>query len=204
MNTKSNTRNLVVLALMTALIFVLQFVTVPLGAITVSLSMIPVAVTAITLGPVYGCVAGAIWGLASLLKAVTGTSGMTTTLFNIDAFRTILLCFVPRMLDGYLLGWIFRLFHKVCKLPVILSGAIVGFASAFLNTLFFMSTLAFLFYNTEYFQGMLGGKNVVVFICGIIAGNAIFEMLTATVITGPIAAALSKARLVPGKVQAAL
>ncbi len=193
MNTKTSTTQLVVLALMAALIFVLQFVTVPLGAITVSLSMIPVAITAIIMGPVYGAAAGAVWGLASLIKAVTGASGMTTTLFGISAIRTIVLCFLPRALDGYLLGLFYRLFHK--KLNVFLSGALTGFLSAFFNTLFFMSTLAILFYNTEYFQGMLGGKNVILFIIGIIAGNAVFEMLTATVITGPVAAALSKARI---------
>ena len=38
---------LATMALLTAAIFVLQFVTVPLGAITVSLSMVPVAVAAV-------------------------------------------------------------------------------------------------------------------------------------------------------------
>lgn len=195
MKRNSNTTILAIMALMTALIFVLQFVTVPLGAITVSLSMIPVGVTAIFLGPVYGAIAGAIWGLASVIKAITGTSGMTTTLFSIDAFRTLILCFIPRMLDGFLLGYLYKLIHK--RLGVLVSACIVGFFSAFLNTLFFMSTLAILFYNTEYFQGMLNGRNVIVFICAIIAGNAIFEMLTATVVTGPIAYALSKAHIIP-------
>ncbi len=190
---KTRTQTLTIMALLTALIFVLQFVTVPLGAITVSLSMIPVAIAAISLGPAYGCLCGAIWGLASLMKAVTGTSGMTTTLFGIDALRTVVLCFAPRMLDGFLLGYLHRLLRP--RVGALISGAVVGFFSAFLNTLFFMSTLAVLFYNTEYFQNMLGGQNVIIFICSIIAGNAVFEMLTATVITGPIALALSKSRL---------
>ncbi len=195
------TGRLVLLALMAALIFVLQFVTVPLGAITVSLSMIPVGITAITLGPVYGAAAGAVWGLASLIKAATGASGMTTTLLNISVLRTLFICFVPRILDGFLLGHLYRLFHKVLKLNVLISGCLVGFCSAFLNTLFFMSSIAVLFYTTEYFQGLLGGKNVIMFIIGIIAGNAVFEMLTATVITGPVAAALSRARLFPSSDQ---
>ena len=55
MNRKNNkTVKLAMMAVLTALIFALQFITVPLGAITVSLSMVPVAIAAITMGPVYG------------------------------------------------------------------------------------------------------------------------------------------------------
>ncbi len=194
MNTNEKTRNLVILALMSALIFVLQFVTVPLGPITVTLSMIPVGVSAALLGPVHGAIAGAVWGLASLIKALSGSSGMTTTLFSISALRTIIICFIPRILDGFLLGLIYRLARRA--LPSLPSGCIVGFFSAFLNTLFFMSFIALLFYSTDYFQGLLNGRNVVVFIYSIVVGNAVFEMLTATVITGPVVAALTKAGLV--------
>lgn len=188
------------MALITALIFVLQFVTVPLGAITVSLSMVPVAIAAITMGPVGGLSAGAIWGLASVLKALLGSSGMTSVLFNMNPFYTIIICFVPRMLDGWLLGFLYRLFHR--KLNVLVSGCIVGFLSAFLNTLFFMSAIVLFFGHTDYIQNMMGGMNVVLFICSIIAGNAIFEMIVASVVTGPVAAALSKAHLIPSRSKA--
>ncbi len=182
------------MALVTALIFVLQFVTVPLGAITVSLSMLPVAIAAIALGPVTGLVAGAIWGLASMLKALLGTSGMTTILFNMDPLKTILICFIPRMMDGFLLAWIYRILRKVSNIP--LAGSITGFFSAFLNTLFFMSAIVLLFGRTEYLTEMMAGRSAVVFVCSIIAGNAIFEMLTAAIVTGPIAYALGKAKLI--------
>ena len=50
MNRKNNkTVKLAMMAVLTALIFALQFITVPLGAITVSLSMVPVAIAAITI-----------------------------------------------------------------------------------------------------------------------------------------------------------
>lgn len=194
MSTRTHASRLAMMALITALIFVLQFVTVPLGAITVSLAMVPVAIAAIAMGPSYGLLSGAIWGLASMLKALLGTSGMTTILFNMDPLRTIIICFIPRMLDGYLLGWIYRGLRKFAN--TIVSGCITGFAAAFLNTLFFMSAIVLLFGHTEYLQNMMGGQNVLVFICSIIAGNAIFEMLTSCIVTGPIAFALSKAHLI--------
>lgn len=186
---------LATMALLTAAIFVLQFVTVPLGAITVSLSMVPVAIAAITMGPVYGLIGGAIWGLASIIKALMGSSGLTSTLFTISPVLTVILCFIPRMLDGFLLGFIYKGLRKFSN--VFVSGCVTGFFSALLNTIFFMSTIVLLFGNTEYVQNMMGGKNVIIFICSIIAGNAIFEMIVASVVTGPVAQALTSARLLP-------
>ncbi|MCR5023576.1 MAG: ECF transporter S component [Lachnospiraceae bacterium] len=194
-NTNVNVARLATMALLTAAIFVLQFVTVPLGAITVSLSMVPVAIAAITMGSVYGLIGGAIWGLASIIKALLGSSGLTSTLFTISPLLTIVLCFVPRMLDGFLLGFIYKGARKFTN--VLVAGTITGFFSAFLNTVFFMSTIVLLFGNTEYVQNMMAGKNVIVFICSIIAGNAIFEMLVASIVTGPVAQALKSAKLIP-------
>lgn len=194
-NTSLKVVRLATMALLTAAIFVLQFVTVPLGAITVSLSMVPVAIAAITMGPVYGMLAGAIWGLASIIKALMGSSGLTSTLFTISPILTVVLCFVPRMLDGFLLNFIYRFVKKFTN--VLVAGTVTGFFSALLNTIFFMSTIVLLFGNTEYVQNMMGGKNVIVFICSIIAGNAIFEMLVASVVTGPVAQALKSAKLIP-------
>jgi len=198
-NTNSKVVRLATMALLTAAIFVLQFVTVPLGAITVSLSMVPVSIAAITLGPLYGLLAGAIWGLASIIKALMGSSGLTSTLFTISPFLTVILCFIPRMLDGFLLGFIYRGMRKFAN--VLISGTVTGFFSAFLNTVFFMSTIVFLFGNTEYVQNMMAGRNVIIFICSIIAGNAIFEMLVASIVTGPVAQALKAAKLVPLEVK---
>ena len=97
MNRKNNkTVKLAMMAVLTALIFALQFITVPLGAITVSLSMVPVAIAAITMGPVYGLLTGAIWGLASIMKAMIGSSGLTSTLFALQPFFAVILCFIPR------------------------------------------------------------------------------------------------------------
>ena len=60
-----------------------------------------------------------------------------------------------------------------------------------------MGLLVGLFGNTEYVQGLMGGKNVILFICTFVGINAVCEMLSATVITGAVGAALYKARLLP-------
>ena len=72
-----------------------------------------------------------------------------------------------------------------------------GFFAAFLNTAFYMSALVLLFGRTEYLQGLINGRNILVFICAFVGPNAIFEMLSSTIITGAVGTVLCKARLVP-------
>ena len=61
-----------------------------------------------------------------------------------------------------------------------------------------MSALVGLFGNTEYLQGMMGGMNVLVFICTFVGINAVCEMISSTVITAAVGAALSKAHVIQG------
>ena len=121
---------------------------------------------------------------------------MGVTLFGINPFLAFVQRFIPRLVDGLLLGYIFRGVRRKSK-NIYLSCAVAGFLSAFLNTLFFMGLLVCLFGNTEYVQGLMGGKNVILFICTFVGINAVCEMLSATVITGAVGAALYKARLLP-------
>ena len=53
-----------------------------------------------------------------------------------------------------------------------------------------------LFGNTEYVQNLIGGRNVIVFICAFVGVNAVFEMISATILTGIITVALKKAKLI--------
>mgnify|MGYP002230705726 FL=1 len=92
---------------------------------------------------------------------------MGVTLFGINPFLAFVQRFIPRLVDGLLLGYIFRGVRRKSK-NIYLSCAVTGFLSAFLNTLFFMGLLVCLFGNTEYVQGLMGGKkrdSVHLYIC---------------------------------------
>ena len=115
--------------------------------------------------------------------------------FKINPFLAFVQRFVPRLLDGFLVGLLFQGTKKVCGSTA--AGFVTGFFTAFLNTLFFMSALILLFGNTEYVQELIGGRNVIVFVCAFVGINAVFEMITTTVLSGAIGAALHKARLLP-------
>ena len=60
-----------------------------------------------------------------------------------------------------------------------------------------MSALVLLFGNTEYVQGLMNGRNVIVFICAFVGINAVVEMIVSTIISGFVGLALHKARILP-------
>ncbi len=200
MKTKFSVPQLVILGLMTAILLLMAYTPLGylnIGPLAITFNVIPVAVCAITLGPVGGAIAGGVFGLTSFLQCigVGGTSAMGVILFGINPFFAFIQRFIPRVLDGFLLGYIFRIVRRFSN--VSLACMVTGFCSAFLNTVFFMGALILLFGRTEYMQGLIGGKNVILFVCGFVGINAVFEMLASTVITGAVGLALYKARFVP-------
>lgn len=202
MNKQLKTSQITMLGLMIAILLLMAYTPLGylnIGPLAITFNMIPVAISAITLGPVGGAIAGAVFGITSFLQCIGigGTSAMGAMLFSINPILAFIQRFIPRLLNGLLLGYIFQGLRKKTK-NIYVSCAVTGFFSAFLNTLFFMTLLVLLFGNTEYIQGLMGGKNVIVFICTFVGVNAVCEMLSATVVTGAVGAALYKARLLPG------
>ena len=200
MNKKFNTSQLVLLGLMTAILLLMAYTPLGylnIGPLAITFNVIPVAVAAITLGPAGGAIVGSVFGLTSFLQCigVGGTSAMGAVLFGINPVLAFVQRFVPRLLDGLLLGYIFRGVRKVSNTPT--ACFVTGFCSAFLNTALFMSLLVLLFGNTEYMQTLMGGKNVIAFICGFVGINSVCEMVSSTIITGAVGLALYKAHFVP-------
>ena len=202
-NMKSNkftTSQLTILGLMSGILFLVAYTPLGylnIGPLAVTFNVIPVAICAVVLGPTGGAVAGAVFGLTSFLQAmgIGGTSALGAALFQINPFLSAVQCFVPRILDGLLIGFIYRGMRK--KTNVYASCAVTGFFSAFLNTLFFMTALVVMFGNTEVIQNLMGGRNVIIGCCMMVGVNAISEMVSSTIITAAVGTALSKAHLIP-------
>ena len=196
---KMDVRALAILGLMTALVLVFSFTpigSIPVGPLVITLNTIPVAIAAIALGPKGGLAMGAVFGLMSFLQCIgVGIpSGMGAMLFSISPFLAFIQRFIPRALDGFLVGVIFRACEKRIG-----KGAcfVAGFFSAFLNTLFFMSALVLLFGHTDYVQGLMNGRSVIVFICAFVGVNAVVEMISSTLIAGFVGTALYQAKILP-------
>lgn len=163
------------------------------GALSITLNMIPVAIAAVAMGPLGGAITGLVFGLTSFFAALTGGSSMGIIMMNISPALTFVQSVLPRLAMGICVGLLYRWMHRVTKKGMAAYAA--GFSAAFLNTLFYMTSLVVLFGNTEYVQGLIGGRNIIVFMCAFVGFNAVFEIICATVVTGILGKTLEKARL---------
>ncbi|MBR7161357.1 MAG: ECF transporter S component [Clostridia bacterium] len=196
------TKNLAIMSLLTALLIVLSMTPLGylnIGPLAITLNVIPVAIAGIALGPTGGAILGAVFGVTSYLQAmgIGGASAMGLICFEISPFLTFVHRVLSRILAGYLTGWVFRLLGK--RLHIAASSAITGFAAAFLNTLFFMTSLLLCFGHTEYVRGLIGGQNVLLFVCTYVGVNAVFEMIAGAVASCALGSALYRAKLIHTK-----
>ena len=191
---KLSTRDFVLLALLVAVLIVLAYVNIPQPAgLSITFNMIPVAIAAIAVGPVGGAIIGGAFGLISFLQCfgICGFSGMGAALAGINPFLAFVQRFFPRLIDGLLLGYIYRFLRP--RTNVYAACAITGFFAAFLNTLLFMTSLVWLFGSTEYMQNSMAGRGMLTYIVAAVGVNGLVEMLVSTVLTGAVGSALEKA-----------
>lgn len=191
---KQATRNMVTMAMLSAILLIMSFTPLGylnIGPLAISFNMIPVAIAAIALGPLGGAILGGVFGITSFLQCmgIGGTSAMGAILFDVSPFLAFLQRFVPRVLAGLLSGFIYRGVKKVINSTV--SGFVTGFCAALLNTILFMLALVLLFGELEYVQGLMGGKNILVFICTFVGVNAVVEIIVATAVVGIVGKVLN-------------
>ena len=197
-----DTKRMVLLAMLSGILLVMSFTPLGylnIGPLAISLNMIPVAIAAVALGPSGGAFLGAMFGVTSCMQCVGigGTSAMGMVLFEINPILTLIQRFVPRLLAGWLAGLTYRGLRKITGVG--LASSITGYCAAFFNTVLFMAALVFLFGETEYLQEMIGGRNIIVFVCSFVGVNAVIEMIAATLAVGAVCKALEKTRLIGGK-----
>ncbi len=133
---RMNMKYFTILALLTAILMVFSFTplgTIPIGPLSITLNIIPVAIAAIALGPIGGLIIGSIFGLLSFLQCLSIgiPSGMGIVLFGINPFLAFVQRFVPRALDGLLVGLVYNalrdLFKKYsAKNLTLVFGSIIG------------------------------------------------------------------------------
>lgn len=186
--TNFRTTRMVQLALFIAIIVLMAFT--PIGYIKtlgfeITLIVIPVTVGAIVLGPVSGAILGGVFGITSFIQCF-GMSQFGVILLGINPIGTFIVCIIPRILMGWLTGLIFMGMRKKSKT---ISYAVASLVGPILNTIFFVSTLLLIFYNTEFMQGLKGTKNLFAFIVAFVGLNGLIE----AVICFIIGTAISKA-----------
>ena len=198
---KFDTRKMVTTAMLCAILLIMSFTPLGylnVGPLAISFNMIPVAIGAITLGPVGGMILGGMFGITSFLQCmgIGGTSAMGVILFDISPVLAFIQRFVPRLLTGFLCGLIYKLMKKTLNQTA--ASFITGASAALLNTVLFMTSLILLFGRTEHIQNLIDGRNVIVFVCTFVGINAVVEVVAATVIVGAVGKVLEKTKLIGG------
>lgn len=177
------TYELVLTALFTAIIVIMAFTPlgyIPLVVINATIIHIPVILGALFLGPKKGAFLGFVFGLTSFInntfKAATASAFVFSPVlaYNIDGvagvFKSLYICFVPRILVGVVPYFIYILIRRIVKGEQ-KTGKIV--VDVLASVILFISVRAFLI---RLFPEAL--SNLVCTVIGLLAGVALMAVLT--------------------------
>ena len=185
MNLK-NTRTLTGMAIMTAIVIVLQLLGsfIRFGPFSISLVLIPIVVGAALYGEIAGAWLGFIFGLVVLL------SGDAGVFLAVSPLGTILVVLVKGAAAGFVAGLLFRLIAKKNETVAVIVAAI---AAPVVNTGIFLlgCLLFFMDIITEWAGGTPVGTYMIV---GLVGANFLFEVLFNIVLSPVIVRLLSIAR----------
>lgn len=174
MNTK--TKNMVSLALLSALVIVMQFLgglIPPVGGFSISLVLIPIVIGAATFGPMAGAFLGGVFGVIVTINCVNGTDVGGAMVFQANPVLCILVVMGKGILAGLAAGWVYRLLRGKNPYVAMLCAAIV---CPLVNTGFFILCML------TFFRGVLaawaGGGDILSYILtGLVLANFVPELI---------------------------
>ncbi len=198
---KTNTRELVLVALFSAVVLIMAFTPmigyIPLGFTRATIIHVPVIIASIVMGPKKGAFLGFLFGLTSLINNTinpTVTSFVFTPFFSLGnaepSWLSLIICFVPRILVGVVPYYVRKLTKKFSNT---LSYILAGLTGSLTNTVLVMN-LIYLLFKESYAAAQ--GKAVEVLysaIGSVILINGVPEAIIAAVLTLAVCKALSRA-----------
>ncbi len=174
-NRTEKTRNMVELAVIAALVIVVQATCSTLSffnIIAFSLALIPLVIGAAKHGPLAGMVLGAILGLVNFIA--TFFNPFLMVLFNSSPVLYIIVCFGKTMLAGAVAGWIYMPFRTKRTL---LGSILASVATPIVNTGVFFVFMALFFQDAlvEASNGAAAGNVIYFIIVYVITANFFIE-----------------------------
>ena len=176
-----NTRNVVYIAILTALLVVLNLLSTVFKIVTnINFTLIPIVLGALLMGFKGGAILGLISGLLTFMFGVTGVDAFTNFLFVEHPVLTFLTCTVKTTAGGALGGFVYGLlkgkrkylgtFIAAAVVPVVNTGVFI------LGALTMYETIAVL----------AGGTGVIYFLIIVCAGVNFLIELAVNVILAPV------------------
>ena len=191
---KQKTLRLVQLALLSAIIILLQQIVIPLpGGLSLSLVLVPIVVGAVLYGPGAGALLGGVFGVMVSIMAIQGQLGVLTNMMVAhNPVLTVLVCLLKGIGAGLIAGLIAKAFVKHRFLGILLAAA----AAPIVNTGIFLIGMLTVFRGVMMeFAGGLGmaGTSALYFAVVILVGVNFIVELAANLILSPAIASIVKA-----------
>ena len=181
-----STETLVLAALMTALVVILQFMGsfVRLGPFQCSLVLMPIVVGAAMCGPKVSAWLGFVFGMVVLLN------GDAAAFLTVNAIGTVITVLAKGTLCGLCAGLVYNLLKEKNKYLAVFAAAIV---CPIVNTGVFLIGCFLFFFKTVEAWGLASGfDNVIAYMfLGLVGGNFLFEMITNIVLCPAIVRVLN-------------
>ena len=165
---KINTQRLTVLAILAAVIVVLQFVSgyIRIGLVSITLTLVPIVLGAALYGIASGAFLGFIFGLVVFIQGMANLDGgFIQLLMQESAVATVLLCFGKAIAAGACAGLVHRLLEKKNEL---VASVLAGAVAPIVNTGIFVLGMLTLFKDTT--LALSGGGSAIAFLILTMAG----------------------------------
>lgn len=180
MRASEKTRRLTGLALLTAIIAVLQVVAsfIKFGPFTITLALAPILIGAALYGPKAGAYLGGVFGLVVLIACILGWDPGGSTLWNANPFLTACICLVKGIAAGAAAGAVYRAVVGGSRAHGrMMTGSIVaGVVSPLVNTGLFVLALTLLFHDI--LVTWAAGSELIYYIVFVLTGiNFVLELV---------------------------
>lgn len=170
---KKQTENLVLGAILTAIVIVLQLLGgfIKFGPFSISLVLIPIVIGAAKCGVKIGTWLGFVFGAVVLL------SGGAAAFLAVNVFGTVLTVLLKGAACGFAAGLTYKLLAKHNKYAAVIAAAVV---CPLVNTgVFLIGCLLFFLDTIKAWGADLGFNNTVSYVfLGMVGGNFLFELAT--------------------------
>ena len=170
-------KRMVGIALLMAMVIVLQFVGSMIppigGTVSISLVLIPIIVGAAIYGPDAGAILGSTFAAVTLINCITGADPGGAMVFQANPLLCIVVVGGKSILCGLASGWIYRLLFKKNAYIAMLCAAII---CPVVNTGVFVTCMMLFF--KPVLSAWAGGTDIVAYVLsGLVLCNFVPEMI---------------------------
>ena len=150
MKTKNKVLRLVQLALLVALVVVLQMLGsfIKIGPLPMSFVLVPIVVGAFLLGWKEGALLGFVFGIITMLMGILGIDGFSLVLWQLHPLWFVVVCLLKAVATGIGAGLIYKGLNKALgEKRIILTTVISSISAPIINTGIFVLGMILFYFN---------------------------------------------------------